>query len=58
MKNIRVRSLLLTAIVISTIACSPASHYRIAAMMDDAESCINERPDSALAVLERIDPLP
>jgi len=24
-------------------------------MMDDAESCINERPDSALAVLERID---
>lgn len=55
MNNNMIRSLLLTAIVISTMACSPAYRNRTAAMLNDVERYVNERPDSALAVLEGVD---
>lgn len=36
-------------------ACNPSLRSRTAATLDDVESYINERPDSALAVLEGVD---
>lgn len=36
-------------------ACNLAPHRRVQAMLDDVESYINDRPDSALAVLENLD---
>jgi hypothetical protein len=36
-------------------ACGPASRQRTVAVMDDVETYINERPDSALAALTAVD---
>lgn len=36
-------------------ACGPAPRQRTVAVMDDVETYINERPDSALAVLKAVD---
>ena len=36
-------------------ACGPASRQRTVAVLDDVETYINERPDSALAVLTTVD---
>ena len=36
-------------------ACGPSPRQRTAAVLDDVESYINERPDSALAVLRALD---
>lgn len=38
-----------------TVACDPQQRQRTAAVLDDVESYINERPDSALAVLRALD---
>lgn len=47
---------------LSLTACGPAPGRHVAATLDDVESYINERPDSALAVLRALDsflrPLP
>ena len=42
-------------ILVVLVACDRVSRQRVAATLDDVESYINERPDSALAVLERVD---
>lgn len=39
-----------------SVGCEPSPRGHVVAHMDDVESYINERPDSALAVLERLDP--
>ena len=36
-------------------ACGPGTRGRVAATLDDVEAYINERPDSALAVLRQLD---
>lgn len=41
--------------VFSLAACGPAPGRRVAATLDEVESYINERPDSALAVLRALD---
>ncbi|MBR1577732.1 MAG: hypothetical protein IJ653_04005 [Bacteroidales bacterium] len=41
--------------VFSLAACGPAPCRRVAATLDEVESYINERPDSALAVLRALD---
>ena len=41
--------------VFSLAACSLTPNHRAAAVLDDVESYINERPDSALAVLRSLD---
>lgn len=48
----------LVLILISPVfapGCGPASRHRTAALLDDVETFINERPDSALAVLRALD---
>lgn len=45
---------LITAVTF-IVACGPSLKQRVAATLDDVESFINERPDSALAVLEGVD---
>ena len=40
---------------LSLTACGPAPGRHVAATLDDVESYINERPDSALAVLRALD---
>lgn len=47
-------SALITAVTF-IVACGPSLKQRVAATLDDVESYINERPDSALAVLEKVD---
>ena len=47
--------LLFGAAVLLLAACGPSPRQRIAARLDDVESYINERPDSALAVLRALD---
>ena len=47
-------SALITAVTF-IVACGPSPKQRVAATLDDVESYINERPDSALAVLEGVD---
>ena len=42
-------------LIFTFVACSPSSRQRLAVMLDDVESYINERPDSALTVLEEVD---
>lgn len=37
------------------VACGPTPRSRTAAVLDDVETYINERPDSALAVLRQLD---
>ena len=37
------------------VACGPSPRQRAATTLDDVESYINERPDSALVVLEKVD---
>lgn len=55
MKNVRVIYFLFFFAYITSllVACNSISH--IAATLDNVESYINERPDSALAVLQRVD---
>ena len=45
---------LLTLLLLSA-ACGPTPRQHTAAVLDDVESYINERPDSALAVLRGVD---
>ena len=45
----------LILIVTFMVACGPSPRQRTAATLDDVVSYINERPDSALAVLEGVD---
>lgn len=45
---------LLTLLLLSA-ACGPTPRQRTAAVLDDVESYINDRPDSALAVLQGVD---
>lgn len=47
-------SALITVVAILA-ACGPSSRQRVAATLDDVETYINDRPDSALAVLEGLD---
>lgn len=47
--------ILLFSTLLLTVACDPLQRQRTAAVLDDVESYINERPDSALAVLDRLD---
>lgn len=47
-------SALITAVTF-IVACGPSPKQRVAATLDDVETYINERPDSALAVLEGVD---
>ena len=42
-------------VTILLTACAPASQRRVGAVLDDVESYINDRPDSALAVLRGLD---
>ncbi|MBR5724205.1 MAG: hypothetical protein IKX62_02365 [Bacteroidales bacterium] len=46
---------LLLSVVLLLAACGSASRRHIAATLDDVETYINDRPDSALAVLEGVD---
>lgn len=45
----------LVTVVTLMVACGPSPRQRVAATWDDVESYINERPDSALAVLRGVD---
>lgn len=45
----------LIAVVTIIVACGPSSRQRVAATLDDVETYINDRPDSALAVLQGVD---
>ena len=45
----------LITVVSILAACGPSSRQRVAATLDDVETYINDRPDSALAVLEGVD---
>ena len=45
----------LIAVVTIIVACGPSSRQRVAATLDDVETYINDRPDSALAVLRSLD---
>ncbi len=45
----------LIAVVTIIVACGPSSRQRVAATLDDVETYINDRPDSALAVLRCVD---
>ncbi len=47
-------SALITAVTF-LVACGPSLKQRVAATLDDVETYINERPDSALAVLMAVD---
>lgn len=47
--------ILLFSTLLLTVACDPLQRQRTAAVLDDIESYINERPDSALAVLDILD---
>lgn len=47
--------ILLFSTLLLTVACDPLQRQRTAAVLDDIESYINERPDSALAVLRGLD---
>lgn len=47
-------SALITVVAILA-ACGPSSRQRVSATLDDVETYINDRPDSALAVLEGVD---
>lgn len=49
-----IRILAFVALVLVS-ACGPSKSLRVTAVLDDVESYINERPDSALAVLEGVD---
>lgn len=42
-------------VTILLTACAPASQRRVGVVLDDVESYINDRPDSALAVLRGLD---
>lgn len=53
MRNV-VLVLILVALVLIA-SCGPSSPGRVSAVLDDVEVYINERPDSALAVLEGVD---
>lgn len=56
MNNVRFLSYLLAAMVLALpVACGPSPQSRTAATLNDVESYINERPDSALAVLRSLD---
>lgn len=45
----------LITVVSILAACGPSSRQRVAATLDDVETYINDRPDSALAVLRALD---
>lgn len=45
----------LITVVSILAACGPSSKQRVAATLDDVETYINDRPDSALVVLEGVD---
>ena len=49
------RSLVLLSLLLTLAACGPSPRQRVAATLDDVETYINDRPDSALAVLEGVD---
>jgi len=49
------RNLLLAFSLLSLVACGQTSRNRTSSLFDDVESYINERPDSALAVLQGVD---
>ena len=51
----RVNTLLIVFCALLLSACGVSLHRRIAAVLDDVESYINERPDRALAVLQELD---
>ena len=51
----RINTLLIVLCALLLSACGASPHRRIAAVLDDVESYINERPDSALAVLRELD---
>ena len=46
---------LLLLVILLAAACGTTSRRHITATMDDVESYVNDRPDSALAVLEGVD---
>lgn len=49
--------LLIASVIPAIISCCPTPRQRTAALLDDVESYINARPDSARVVLENIDSL-
>ena len=49
------KTLLLLSVAILSTSCRYLPHNRTAAVLDAVESYINDRPDSALAVLEGVD---
>lgn len=51
----RINTLLTVLCVLSLSACGTWPRSRTDAVLDDVESYINERPDSALAVLRELD---
>ena len=51
----RINTLLIVLCVLSLSACGTWPRSRTDAVLDDVESYINERPDSALAVLRALD---
>lgn len=51
----RINTLLTVLCVLSLLACGAGPRSRTDAVLDDVESYINERPDSALAVLRALD---
>lgn len=56
MKNTGVISFLLIAAMLPALVCCKSSpRQRAVAMLDDVETYINDRPDSALAVLKSVD---
>ena len=48
--------LVLFLLSVLTFACSPGHWGKSGALMDDVETFITDRPDSALAMLDRVDP--
>ena len=55
MKRLSAKIALILALVFLYSACAQTSGRSLKTVLDDVESYINERPDSALAVLESVD---
>lgn len=51
----RLYCVVLLPVLLFAVACGPSPRSRVAATLDEVETYINERPDSALAVLRILD---
>ena len=55
MRQLKIFEVLFLCFLVLLVACGPVSRSNVKAALDDVESYINDRPDSALAVLRGLD---